>query len=113
MRPSDFGQSIILYEKTQTGVDSMNMPVYSEQAVTVDNVFIGKPSGEEIANELTLTGKRWEHTLGIPKGDTHNWEDVVVEFMGRKWHTFGAPVSGIPDLMPYVWGTNVKVEAYE
>ena len=113
MRPSDYGQSVTLYVQTQTGVDSMNMPVYTEEAVTVDNVFIGRPTQEEIMNELTLTGKKWMHTLGIPKGDTHNWENVKVVFGGRTWRTFGAPVSGIPDLMPYQWGTNVKVEAYE
>lgn len=113
MMPSECGETIILYQKTQTGVDSMNMPVYEEIPVSVDDVFIGYPTGEEKISELTATGRHWVYTLGIPKGDTHDWENARVEFHGRTWRTFGAPVKGIPELMPFQWGMNVKVEAYE
>ena len=112
MRPTECAQSVTLYEKQQTGVDEMNLPVYEEVPVTVDGVFIGSPGGQEVANELTLTGKRWQYTLGIPKGDTHNWENARVDFYGRQWRTFGAPIVGIPELMPFSWGMNVKVESY-
>jgi len=112
MRPSDCGKSIILYQKTQTGTDGFNRPVYETVPVQIDNVFIGRPTDEEIINELTLSGKKWVHTLGIPKGDTHDWENAVIEFDGKKWRSFGAPVKGIPELMPFIWGMNVKVEAY-
>lgn len=113
MKPSESGKSVILYQRTKNGTDAMNRPVYITTPVTVKNVFIGRPTQEEIVNELTLSGKKWVHTLGIPKGDTHDWENAVIEFNGKKWRAIGAPVEGIPELMPFIWDKNVKVEAYE
>lgn len=107
------GQSVILYEKTLKGVDDFNRELWEETPVEVENVFIGVPESNEVIGELQLTGRRIAYTLGIPKGDTHNWENATVEFYGRKWRTFGVPVQGIPELMPFVWNKNVMVEAYE
>ena len=67
MKPSECGKSVTLYQRTKNGTDAMNRPVYITTPVTVDNVFIGRPTQEEIVNELTLSGKKWVHTLGIPK----------------------------------------------
>ena len=35
------GESVVLYEKTLTGYDAANRPVYTETPVTVENVLIG------------------------------------------------------------------------
>lgn len=112
MQPMIKGETVTLYQKTQTGTDDFNRPIYSETAIEVENVFVGVPTTEQITNELNLTGKRLSHILGIPKGDTHNWENVVVEFHGRRWKTFGFAIKGNPDLMPFDWDTNVNVECY-
>lgn len=62
------GIDITLYEKTQTGTDEADAPVYAETPVTVHNVLVGEPSAEEITTELQLTGRRLAYTLAIPKG---------------------------------------------
>lgn len=107
------GVTVILYETTQTGVDDFNRPTYSETAVPVDNVLIGEPSTEDIANELNLSGKRLAYTLAIPKGDAHTWEGRDVGFWGERFRVIGKPTQGIEYLIPLSWNKKVKVERYE
>lgn len=113
MQIKNCGESVILYVRTQTGTDAFNRPVYTEIAEKVDNVFVGVPDTAQVLSELNMTGHRIAHILGIPAGDAHDWQNVTVEFHGRKWRTYGAPISGTPALMPFGWHTNVMVESYE
>lgn len=106
------GMSVTLYERTQTGVDDFNRPVYSETPVVVENVLVGEPTTDDITNDLQVYGKRLAYTLAIPKGDTHNWNDVHVEFWGQRFRTYGAPTQGIEDNIPLDWNKKVKVERY-
>lgn len=107
------GIPIELSVKVQTGTDSFNRPVYDTEWVTVDNVLIGQPSTEEITDELNLSGKRLDYLLGIPKGDTHDWEDTQVRFWGQVYQTIGAPTQGIESMIPLSWNKKVKVMRYE
>ena len=107
------GVPVTLYEKTLTGYDAGNHPVYTETPVTVENVLIGEPSTEDVTSEYNLSGKRVAYVLGIPKGDTHEWADRTVEFWGQKFRTVGVPTLGIDALIPLDWNKKVKVEAYE
>lgn len=107
------GVPVTLYEKTQTGFDAANRPIYEETPVTVDNVLVGAPSAEDVVNEFNLSGRRIAYTLGIPKGDTQDWTDRTVEFWGRKFRTVGIPTQGIEENIPLDWNMKVQVEAYE
>ena len=107
------GVPVTLYEKTLTGYDAANRPVYAETPVTVENVLIGEPSTEDVTNEYNLSSKRIAYVLAIPKGDTHQWTDRTVEFWGAKFRTVGVPTQGIDALIPLDWNKKVKVTAYE
>lgn len=107
------GISVTLYERTQTGIDAANRPIYEETPVTVDNVLVGAPTSDDVVNEFNLSGKRIAYTLGIPKGDTHDWTDRTVEFWGSKFRTVGIPTQGIEENIPLDWNMKVQVEAYE
>lgn len=112
------GITVKLYTQTQTGKDSLNRPVYAETAVDVENVLVGQPTSTEVLDTLNLTGKKAVYTLGIPKGDTHDWTDKKVQFMDAPWNgmtfrTIGVPIMGIEDMIPLRWNKQVKVEAYE
>ena len=78
----------------------------------VEDVLIGVPSSEDIVNELNLSGKRIAYTLGIPKGDTHNWINTEVEFWGERYRTIGKPMQGIDENIPLSWNKKVQVESY-
>lgn len=106
------GITVRLYEKRQAGTDAFNAPVYTETPVDVPNVLVGEPSADDVINEMQLYGKRIAYTLGIPKGDAHNWENVTVEFFGQKWRTYGGVTQGIEALIPLHWNRKVKVERY-
>lgn len=106
------GIDIVLYTREQTGTDELNTPVYTETAETISNVLIGEPSTDAAAEDLQLYGKHLAYTLAIPKGDTHDWKDVTVEFFGERFRTYGEPTQGIDDMIPLRWNKKVKVERY-
>lgn len=107
------GVPIILYDRTVTGEDELNRPIYTEVPKVVNNVLIGEPSTEDVVAELNLSGKRLAYTLAIPKGDSNVWADRTVEFFGQKFRTIGEPTQGIDALIPLAWNKKVKVERYE
>lgn len=106
------GIDVILYDIEQTGTDAFNHPVYTETPIMVSNVLVAPASSEAIAEELTISGKRLEYLLCIPKGDEHTWEDRTVEFFGTRWKTFGYPQEWIESMVPLAWNKQVKVERY-
>ena len=111
------GITITLYNRTQTGTDEFNAPIYTETAEQVENVLIGNPTPQEVIDTLNLTGKRAAYTLGIPKGDTNVWTDRKVrlpdDFPAGKYRTIGFPARGQDELVPLDWSQNVMVERYE
>jgi len=109
------GITIILYEKTKTGVNRIGEDVYTETPVEVGNVLVAPSEGTQTQGTplaLDLTGRKAIYTLAIPKGDTHNWINSTVEFFGRKFRTVGEPTEGIDLLIPLSWNKKVKVETF-
>ena len=109
------GIDITIIVKTQTGTDALNRPVYADSQETVSNVLVGQPSTEEIANTLSIYGKKATYTLAIPKGDTHTWENTEVilpEPFAGKYRTIGFPTAGIEENIPLSWNKKVLIERY-
>lgn len=109
------GETVVLIEKTQTGVDPMGAPIYEETEAVVDNVLVGSPAADPVTEMNDLDGKRCAYVLGIPKGDAHDWRDTVVYIRGERYRTYGPPLvqteANIPTRIP--WHVQVKVERYE
>lgn len=106
------GMPVVLYETTVTGYDPLNAPIYSETPIVVDNVLVSPISTADIISGVQLYGKHAVYELCIPKDDSHDWEDKVVEFFGHKWRTFGFPQQWIPENVPLSWNLKVMVERY-
>ena len=87
--------------------------LYAETAVNVQNVLIGEPTTDEVTSSVELYGRKIEYMLGLPKGDSHNWEDATVEIFGKKFRTFGATIQGIEENVPTPWHKKVRVCRYE
>lgn len=107
--------TIQLLNRTQTGTDAFNRPVYKEVPEEVENVLVGQPTSDEITNTLNLTGKRVAYVMGIPKGDAHNWVDAAVilpEPFAGTYRTIGFPLAGIEANIPLSWNKKVQVERY-
>lgn len=108
------GITITLYDRTQTGVDALNHPIYTETPVSVDNVLVAPLSDNEVIETFNLTGRKAIYQLGIPKGDTHEWTaGKKVSFFGKDYRIIGEPTEGIDKLIPLSWNLKVKVERYE
>lgn len=108
------GITITLYDRTQTGTDPFNQPIYTETAVSVNNVLVAPMSTEEVLQTYTLTGRKAVYQMGIPKGDAHDWTaGKKVNFFGEDWRIIGLPEEGIDELIPLDWNKKVRVERYE
>ncbi|MFW3538209.1 hypothetical protein [Vagococcus fluvialis] len=107
------GITVTLINKVQTGTDAFNKPIYKDKEIEVENVLVAPTTTDDIPSQLDLTGKKAVYTLGIPKGNTDQWEDVEVKFFNQRWRTFGIPLEGIEHLMPLDWNKKVMVERYE
>ena len=124
------GMTIYLAKKQQLGVDEFGMPIESVLYPTndinpsdesypegiiwepVDDCLIGQPSSDDVTNTLALYGKKIAYTVGIPKGDTHDWTDAEIVIWGERFRTIGYPETGIQANIPLRWGQNIKVERY-
>ena len=108
------GITVTLYDRTQTGTDALNHPIYTETAVSVDNVLVAPSSAVEVLDPTSLEGRRGEYVMAIPKGDTHEWiSGKKVSFFGKDWRIIEMPDEGIEWLIPLAWNKKVRVERYE
>lgn len=107
------GETVTLLVETQSDTDPFGSPIYTTQNVDVKNVIVGSPSSDSAVAELNLFGKRIAFTLGIPKGDTHDWNDKIVIIRGARYRTYGFPLTQTDANVPGMWNTQVKVEKYE
>ncbi|MBR1750843.1 MAG: hypothetical protein IJ740_08195 [Ruminococcus sp.] len=82
--------------KTQL-IKGSDVTICGEMPETVSNVLIGQANGRSC-------------TLGIPKGDTHQWADKKLKFFGRYYRTVGLPEEGEPQNIPLAWGKNIRAE---
>lgn len=107
------GITVTLIQKEANGTDPFNRPIFKDNKIPIPNVLVSPTSTDDIVNSQELYGKKAVYTLAIPKGDYHQWEDVEVEFFGKRWKTFGSVLQGIDDLIPLDWNKKVMVERYE
>lgn len=107
------GMTVILYQKIREGTDAFGAPIWKEMPVQVDDVLVSPTTSQDIESSTKLYGKFGAYTLGIPKGDSHQWEDSRVEFFGRIWRTVGMLQRGIEANVPTRWHGKIQVEAYE
>lgn len=106
------GITVTLYERTQSGVDGFNRPVYTTAETQVDNVLVYPATSEEVLDDLNLTGKHLEYYLCVPKDDAHEWTDRKVNFFSEDWHIYSYPERWIDANNPSVWNKRFKCERY-
>lgn len=116
MKPTLATISVTLIRQTQTGTDDFGAPIYTETEVAVPGCLVGQPTTDEITDTTNLYGKSVDYMLGIPKDDTNDWRDAVVELpapWSGRFRSIGMPVFGVPALMPMSWKGKVRLERYE
>ena len=107
------GIPITLIDKQVVSVDPFGSPVVKDVEITIDNVIVAPATTEDVTSQMSVTGKKISYTLGIPKGDMHDWENKEVRFFGKRWKTVGIPLEGIESMIPLEWNKKVMVERYE
>lgn len=106
------GITVVLVSKAQIGTDAFNRPIYEFVEENVENVLVAPATSDDLVTSQDLYGKKAVYTLAIPKGDAHDWNDVIVKFFAQEWHTFGFPLEGIEGNIPLNWNKKVMVERY-
>lgn len=104
--------TVQLVVKTVTSLDPYGAPLEGEALIDVEDVLVGLPSADEVTGAMEMYGKKVAYTLGIPKGDAHDWIDTNVYIWGDRYRTIGYPITGEPENIPLRWGKNVMVERY-
>ena len=107
------GITVTLISNVETGKDDFDVPIYEEKREAVDNVLVSPMLSDDVISNLNLSGKKAVYQLGIPKGDTHTWEDQKVEFFGETFKVFGKTIQGIEANIPGKWNKKVTVELYD
>ena len=107
------GISVILFDKQEVGRDSMNLPIFEELPIVVENVLVAPATATEILDTLNITGKRAVYNMAIPKGDAHEWKDRRVHFFNTDWRVISFPTEGLEHLIPLSWNKKVQVELIE
>lgn len=109
------GIPVILYEKTVTGYDAFNREIVEEKPVTVENVLVQplERTTDAQTESTNLFPEKMSFVLGIPKSDTHNWDDSRVEFWGHVFRSENGAWQGIEDLVPGPWNKKVLVRRYD
>lgn len=110
------GMTVYLYEQTEVGTDPFGAPIYTETPVAVDDVLVGEPTTDDVDTSTSLYSKKIAFMLGIPKGDTHDWQDKKVSWTscGHEYvvKTFGYPITGVEANVPTRWHQKVRCEMY-
>lgn len=107
------GIDVILVDKVKTGENAFGEALFEDREITVSNVIVSPASSDDVISVLELTGKKAIYTLGIPKGDTNDWEDKEVIIFGEKYRTFGSVIQGMEHMIPLDWHKKVMVERYD
>ena len=107
------GITVVLWDKVQTGMDSLRQPIYEETPIMVDNVLVSPTTSSEVVESLNLYGKKVIYNIGIPKGDTHEWENRKVSFFGQDFQTIGFVTEGIESNIPLQWNKKIQAARYE
>lgn len=107
------GQTITLYQKTQTGLDSFGQAIYEETPVEVSNVLIAPVSADKAPEQDGLRNVLEAYEIHIPKGDTNDWEDCRVSFWDKVFRTVGAVKRYMAENTPGDWIGSIRVERYD
>lgn len=63
------GETVRLYEKTQTGTDEYGVPAYTETPVDVSDVLVAPEAPADSIGGASLYGTVAVYTLSLPKGE--------------------------------------------
>ena len=107
------GITVTLVDTVEIEKDPFGHPVYEQKEIQVNNVLVAPTTSDDIINSMELEGKKAVYILGIPKGDTHDWENKEIKFFGQRFKSFGKVTEGIDHLIPLDWNKKVQVEIYE
>ena len=107
------GITVTLVDTVEIEKDPFGHPVFEQKEIEVNNVLVTPTTSDDIINSLELEGKKAVYILGIPKGDTHDWENKEIRFFGQRFKSFGKVTEGIDHLIPLDWNKKVQVEVYE
>lgn len=92
-------------------IKGIDILLYSgDSSEIVKNVLVGNALTSEISDLTENSGQMQTFTLAIPKGDTHEWTNRIVEFFGQKFRTVGVPMQGIEENIPLCWHKQVNVQ---
>lgn len=103
----DYAIPVTLYEKVQDGTDDFGVPTYAENAVVIDKCLVAMGQHNQLMDNNTIQVALDTFTIAIPKGDTHDWRNSIVEFslggIEFRCKTNSDYLLGVEEAMPLMW----------
>lgn len=107
------GITVTLINKTESGRDAFNAPIYTETTTDVKNVLVTPVDSTDLIDGTDPDGKRLSLELCLPKGDSNNWTDADVIIRSERFKVMGVPREWIEENVPLLWNKKVRVVRYE
>ena len=112
--PKISGETVLLIPQVDGAADAFGEPIKTDGTpISVENVLISPVTSSEVLDTLNLSGRKAVCQLAIPKGDTNEWEDQMVQFLGHRWRSVGFVIQSMDHLTPLSWNKKVMVERYD
>lgn len=103
----DFTITVKLYEKVEIGTDDFGVPTYSTFIEEIDHCLVAIGQHGQMTDNTNIQVALDTFTIAIPKGDTHDWRNSIVEFnlggVDFRCKTYGDYLLGYEDAMPLMW----------
>lgn len=103
----DFTISVKLHEKVLDGADGFGVPTYTTHTEVINQCLVAIGQHGQLTNNNTIQVALDTFTIAIPKGDTHEWRNSIVEFnlggVDYRCKTNGDYLLGYEDAMPLMW----------
>lgn len=103
------GETVVVLDRKQVGVDGFNNPIWEDEPVNVANVLVAPVDGEDNIATTRPEGTRVRYTLYFPKTFEDELEGLKIIVRGEQLRVIGKPDHYDPVNCPTKWWQVVKV----
>lgn len=103
------GETVVVTNRTETGRDEFNNPVFTDVEEPVDNVLVAPGAAADVVDTVRPEGAEVNYTLYFPKTFTAKLECEKVQVRGEWLDVIGHPDRYSDDVCPTDWNMVVTV----
>lgn len=111
------GETVIVYNTIQIGIDEFNAPIYEEVEETVNDVLVSPGTqnsvDSDVLDSMRPDGALVKYTLHFPKSYTNDLTHHYISVRGHKTKVIGSPDHYTPENTPFQYNMSVNVSVVD